>query len=179
MVTTVPSNSEPWILPNYQRRLSSTLPNYEQSVPMRVNREGVQNYIRNRGTLNFGDWATEGRRVSISSASVTESTTTVQNVLAVPPPKVIGPDAMRNYIQSRTSTPNLIHGDLAPPNPHHHHRVKREGRANYNKNQNSQMKQLLENYGKLPVPTQPLPHTQGEVNLRKKNILLSIDVFYF
>lgn len=146
-----------WVLPSQPTTFASTLPNYEQSLPVRVNREGVTNYIKNRGTLNLGDWATEGRRMSTS-------TTPVPNVLEAPPPKVLGPDALQNYIKSRSSTPNLIYSNLEPPNPHHRLRVKKEGRDNYNKNHHSQMKSLLESYGKLPLPEQTQPHTQGEVN---------------
>lgn len=165
MVTAFPLDSSNWVLPSHQPTLSSTLPDYEGSLPVRVNREGITNYIKNRGSLNLGDWATEGRRMSISSG--TEPRTPVPNPLEPPPPKVLGPDAMRNYIKSRSSTPNLLYGNLTGPNPHNHFRVKKEGRANYDKNQHSQMKVLLENYGKLPLPSPKRPHTQGEVNFLK------------
>ncbi len=158
MVTNLSSESANWILPSRSTTLSTTLPNYEQSLPVRVNREGVQNYVKSQGTLNIGNWATEGRRMSTSSI------TREQSALIAPPPKVIGSDAMRNYTRNTSSTPNLIAGNLDPPNPHHRLRVKKEARANYDKNRNSQMKALIHNYGKLPLPTQPAPHTQGEVN---------------
>jgi len=162
MVTTLSSGSANWILPSRPTTSTSTLPNYEESLPIRVNREGVQNYVKNRGTFNIGNWATEGRRMSTST--VTQPIIHEQNVLEISPPKVIGSDAMRNYTRSRSSTPNLIYGDLDPPNPHHQLRVKKEGRANYEKNHHTQMKGLFENYGKLPLPTPTLPRTQGEVN---------------
>lgn len=114
-----------------------------------------------------------------SASSVGQSVVPEQYVLPIPPPKVIGSDAIRNYIRSRTSTPNLIHGDMAAPNPHHHFRVKREGRANYERNQHSQMKTLFENYGKLPLPTPPLPHTQGEVNFQMHSVSFKSDLFLF
>ena len=162
MNTTLPFESGNWVLPSQARRLSSTAPNYDEFVPQRVNRAGVQNYLRNRGSLNLGDWAIEGQRKTtglLSNSAVVEP-----NAFEAPAPKVLGPDAMRNYLKSRTSTPNLIHGNLDPPNPHHHFRVKREGSANYKRNQHSQMKLLFDNYGKLPLPSPKAPHTQGEVN---------------
>jgi hypothetical protein len=161
MVTNLSSESANWILPSYPTRSTPTLPDYEQTLPNRVNREGVQNYVKSRGSLNIGDWATEGRRMSISTSTSTQ-------------PKVLGPDALRNYTKSRSSTPNLIYGDLQPPDPHHQLRVKREGRANYDKNRHTEMKTLFHNYGKLPLPTQPVPHTQGEVNFRKILDLMSL-----
>ncbi|CAF2788595.1 unnamed protein product [Rotaria sp. Silwood2] len=161
MTTTLSPESANWILPSVPSTLISTIPNDKESLPFHVNREGVANYIRNRGTLNFSEWAAQGRRITTSTDI--ESIVQQRNSFPVPPPKVIGPDATRNYIRSRTSTPNLIYGNLDPPNPHHHCRVKNEGRANYDRNQHSQMKTLLENYGKLPLPAQPIPHTQGEI----------------
>lgn len=161
MVDTLSSESGNWILPSQPPTFSSTLPNYGESLPGRVNREGVKNYVRNRGTLNLGDWATEGRRRATSA--VAQSINAEPNAFQAPPPKVLGDDALRNYTKSRTSTPNLIGGVLDAPNPHHRFRVKKAARANYDKNQNSQMKSLLESYGKLPLPPQPAPHTQGEV----------------
>jgi hypothetical protein len=158
MTTTLSSESANRILPSRSTTLSSILPNYEESLPARVNREGVQNYVKSRGTLNIGDWATEGRRM------LTSSITREQSVVIARPPKVLGPDAIRNYTRNRSSTPNLIYGNLDPPNPHHRFRVKKEARDNYNKNHNSQMKALFQSYGKLPLPTQPAPRTQGEVN---------------
>jgi hypothetical protein len=47
-------------------------------------------------------------------------------------------------------------------------RVKREGRANYEKNHHSQTKALMQNYGKLPLQALPGPHTQGQVNIKLK-----------
>ncbi|CAF3388271.1 unnamed protein product [Rotaria sp. Silwood1] len=161
MTVNLTSESANWILPSLPTTLPSTTPNYEESLPIRVNREGVANYIKNRGTLNFGQWAAQDRRMSTSAG--TKPTVDQFNSFPVPPPKIIGPDATRNYIRSRSSTPNLIYGNLEPPNPHHHFRVKKEGRANYERNHNSHMKALLESYGKLPLPTQPIPHTQGEM----------------
>jgi hypothetical protein len=174
MVTNLSSESANWILPSYPTRSTPTLPDYEQTLPNRVNREGVQNYVKSRGSLNIGDWATEGRRMSISTSTSTQPTVQERNVLEAPPPKVLGPDALRNYTKSRSSTPNLIYGDLQPPDPHHQLRVKREGRANYDKNRHTEMKTLFHNYGKLPLPTQPVPHTQGEVNFRKILDLMSL-----
>ena len=112
--------------------------------------------MKNRGSLNIGDWAIEGRRMSTTAMPVQEESSLAQ-------PKVLGPDALRNYMKSRSSTPNLIHGDLHPPNSHNGMRVKREARANYEKSHHSQTKALFENYGKLPLSTPKGPHTQGEV----------------
>jgi hypothetical protein len=157
MVTTLSSESANWLLPSNPSSFASTLPNYEESFPIRVNREGVANYVKNRGSLNLGDWATEGRRMSTSLGQGPSD-------FQAPPPQVLGREALQNYTRSRTSTPNLIYGDLQPPNPHHHQRVKREGRANYDKNRLTQMKSIFQNYGKSPLPAQPAPNTQGEVN---------------
>jgi hypothetical protein len=126
--------------------------NYEEALPFRVNGEGVKNYIKNRGSLNIGNWAIEGRKIP-----------TINQESNLPQPKVFGPDALRNYTKSRCTTPNLLYGNIQTSDSHHGMRVKREGRANYEKNQNSQMKSLLENYGKPPLSTPPVPHTQGEV----------------
>lgn len=149
------SESGNWVLPSNSVNFTSTLPNYEEAPPFRVNREGVKNYMKNRGSLNIGDWAIEGRRMSTTVLN-NQDTTLSQ-------PKVLGPDALRNYTKSRCTTPNLIYGNVQPPDPHHGLRVKREGRANYEKNHNSQIKTLLDSYGKLPLPTRTAPHTQGKV----------------
>lgn len=141
----------------------STLPNYEEAPPFRVNREGVKNYVKNRGSLNIGDWAIEGRRNSATVSRNEEAN--------LPQPKVLGPDALRNYTKGRCTTPNLIYGnDVQRPNPYHGLRVNQEGRANYEKNHRSQTKTLFENYGKLPLPTPTGPHTQGEVNHLRKTV---------
>lgn len=157
MTSGLSSESANWILPSYPTSVTPTVPNYDEALPFRVNNEGVKNYVKNRGTLNIGDWAIEGRRSSISSSSTTIDSHSQQQ------PKVLGPDAFRNYTRSRSSTPNLIYGTLQPPDPHHQLRVKKEGLANYERNHNSEMKGLLQNYGRMPLPSQPVPHTQGEV----------------
>ena len=177
MLATLSSESANWILPSQPTTLASTVTNYEESVPVRVNREGVKNYVKNRGTLNIGDWAIEGRRTSTST--VTQPIIKERNAPVAPPPKVIGPDAMRNYTRSRSSTPNLIYGNLESPRPHHHSRVKKAGLANYEKNNKSQMKVLFENYGKLPLPPPPVPHTKGEVNLINKINFIKIIMISF
>ena len=160
MTTGLYSGSENWILPSNTMTIPSTLPNYEEAPPFRVNREGVKNYIKNQGSLNIGDWAVEGRRMSTSSTTVSNAQETNQ-----PQPKVFGADALRNSTKSRASTPNLICGNTQTPDSGQGLRVRQEGRANYERNRNSEMKSLLENYGKLPLPTPTVPHTQGEVNL--------------
>jgi len=160
MTKTLSSESDNWILPSNPTTFTSTLPNYEETPPFRVNREGVKNYVRNRGSLNIGDWAIEGRRMS-----TTTTTLPINQESNLPQPKVLGPDALRNYTKSRCTTPNLIYGNIQPLDSQHGMRVKREGRANYEKNHNSEMKNLLQNYGKLPVPIQQGPHTQGEVKI--------------
>lgn len=172
MVTTLPLEASNWNLPFNPKTFTSTLPNYEASLPIRVNRDGVKNYIKNRGTLNIGNWADEGRRMSTSK--VTQPINQEQNLLQATPPKVLGPDAMRNYVRSRSSTPNLLYGTLDSPNSHHGLRVKREGLANYQKNQHTQTKLLFDNYGKLPLPTPSVPHTQGEVKIFN---LLKISIY--
>lgn len=161
MTTGLYSESENWILPANPKTFGSTLPNYEEAPPFRVNREGAKNYVKNQGSLNIGDWAIEGRRVS----------TTVSNPQEInqPQPKVFGPDALRNYTKSRCTTPNLIYGNVQTPDSHHGLRVKQEGRANYERNHSSEMKNLLENYGKLPLPAPTVPHTQGEVKIFIRN----------
>jgi hypothetical protein len=154
------SESSNWILPSHSTTLMSTVPNYEEALPFRVNQEGVKNYMKNRGSLNIGDWAIEGQRMSNARANVS-----VDQEMYAGQPKVLGPDALRNYTKGRTTTPNLIYGNLQAPDPHHRMRVKREGMANYERGQSSQMKNLLENYGKLPPSMASVPHTQGEVNI--------------
>jgi hypothetical protein len=146
------TESTNWIPPSN----STTLADYEEALPFRVNREGVKNYIKNRGSLNIGDWAIEGRRMSTTVVPTVQETNVTQ-------PKVLGPDALRNYTKSRCSTPNLIYGYVEPPDSQYGMRVKREGRANYDKNHHSQTQNLLQNYGKLPLPTPSGPHTQGQV----------------
>jgi len=157
MTKTLSSESANWILPSHPATFTSTIPNYEESLPFRVNREGAKNYVKNRGSLNIGDWAIEGRRMSTTTLPINQESNLQQ-------PKVLGADALRNYTKSRCSTPNLISGILQPPDSPQVLRVKREGRANYEKSHHSQTKTLLENYGKLPLSTPKAPHTQGEVN---------------
>lgn len=163
MVETWPTERENWTLPSYPVTIASTLPNYEESLPIRVNREGVQNYLRNRGSLTLGDWSMEGRRRSVSSAR--QPLPSDRPAFVAPPPKVLGADALRNYTRSRSSAPNLIGGVIDPPHPHHQYRVKPEAQKNYDRNQRTQMKVLMENYGKLTIPDPPPPHIQGQVNL--------------
>jgi hypothetical protein len=162
-MNTLPWDTTNWLLPNQPTTITSTLPNYEEALPVRVNHEGMQNYLKNRGSLNLGVWATEGKRTPIPTIS--KPIIAGQNVFNVPPPKVLGNDAIRNYVRSRSSTPNLIYDNADPPREHHQMRVKKEARANYEKNQNSQSKFLMDNYGKLPIPTLPAPHTMGQVNI--------------
>lgn len=152
------SESANWILPSYPTAETPTASGYDEGLPFRVNQEGVKNYLRNRGSLNIGEWAVESRRPPSA-----KSTAPIEQEVYLAQPKVLGPDALRNYTKSRTTTPNLIYGTLQAPDPHHQIRVRREGLANYEKNHNSQMKGLLENYGKSPLPAQPGPHTQGQV----------------
>ncbi|CAF3646752.1 unnamed protein product [Adineta steineri] len=163
MAAGLSSESANWVLPSYPTTFASTLPNYEGTLPNRVNQDGVKNYIKSRGTLNIGDWATEGRRMSTSTSTFSQPIVQERNVLEAPPPKVLGPEALRNYTKSRSSTPNLIYGPLQPPDLHHQRRVKREGLANYEKNRLTEMKTLFHSYGKLPIPDQQQPRTQGEV----------------
>jgi hypothetical protein len=162
-MNTLPLESTNWVLPTQPTTFTSTLPNYEQTLPIRVNREGVKNYLKHRGTLNIGDWATEGKRTP--RLTIAQPIIYGQNIFEGPPPKVLGADAIRNYVRSRSSTPNLIYDNVDPPREHHQMRVKKEGRANYEKNQNSQSKFLMDNYGKLSIPTLPKPNTMGEVNI--------------
>ncbi|CAF2390424.1 unnamed protein product [Rotaria sp. Silwood2] len=150
------SESADWIPESYPTTFSSTMPNFEETPPYRVNREGVQNYVKNRGSLNIGDWAIEGRRMSTTTLPINQES-------SLPQPKVLGPDALRNYTKSRCSTPNLIQGNFQPPDSNYGMRVRKEGRANYEKNHNTEMKTLLENYGKLSLPIPPVPHIQGEL----------------
>lgn len=163
MARALSSESANWILPSHQKTFASALPDYEEELPFRVNREGVQNYLKNRGSLNIGDWAIEGRRTSTTTAAAT----TVANDPAslIPAPKVLGPDALRNYTRSRSTTPDLINGRLQPPDSRGAMRVKKEGLANYEKSNYSQTKDLMQHYGKLSQPRQPVPHTQGQVNI--------------
>jgi hypothetical protein len=156
MSTTLSSKSANWIVPSNPATFESTIPNYEEAPPFRVNQEGVKNYIKNRGSLNIGDWAIEGRRMSTTTLPINQEINPLQ-------PKVLGPDALRNYTKSRCSTPNLIYGNIEPLDSRNGMRVKKEGRANYEKNHNSELKNLLQNYGKSPLEAQPVPHTQGEV----------------
>ena len=153
------SESAQWILPSNPITPTPSSPTYEQALPFRVNQEGVKNYMKNRGSLNIGEWAIEGQRPSSSSVS---HASPIEEPYGTQP-KVIGPDAMRNYSRSRNSTPNLIYGALETANAHSQMRVKQEGLANYERNHNSDVKGLLQNYGKMPLLQQPIPHTQGEV----------------
>jgi hypothetical protein len=164
MDTTFPDKQDNWILPvRPATASSSTVPNFEVYGPLRVNREGVRNYMKHRGTLNIGNWAIEGRRTSSVFA---QPGVEPRNAFIAPPPKVLGSEAMRNYKRSVSSTPNLLGGVVNGPHPHHNMRVKREGQANYNKAHNTQMKPLLESYGKLSVLPQPAPHTNGKVSFQ-------------
>lgn len=163
MVETWPSDGGNWTLPSYPVTIASTLPNYEDSLPLRVNREGVQNYMKNRGTLQLGDQPLDYRRSSVSSARTPMRSD--RFAFVAPPPKVLGADALRNYTRSRSSAPNLIGGVVEPPHPHHQFRVKPEAQKNYERNQRTQMKVLMENYGKLTPPDPPPLHIKGEVNI--------------
>ena len=162
MASVLSDESADWIFPSQPtNRTASVLSNnYDEPVPMRVHREGVQNYVKSRGTLNLGDWATEARRTSVDR----------QPAL---PPKVIGSDALRNCTRGRSSTPNLIHGILEPPDSHHCLRVKREGRMNYDRNQNSQMKSLLENYGKFRSTPSSILATPRQVKSHLDPLLIT------
>ena len=325
-----------WVLPSPSTKFASTLPNYEEALPIRVNREGVRNYLKHQGTLNIGDWATEAKpppiplvsqpvnygqntrdrlptqavrsqevqhyvrsrsaapnlsygqniyeapaqglqsaavrsyirnnraapavvygqnayeipsQMSQSDAmqnytrgfgttsnlaygqgayevpaqmaqsgaiqnytrgpSATSDLTYGQSVDEIPAqilgpggvddylrsysaqpnanygqnafeitPQVIGSDAVQNYIKGRITTPNLLYDNLNTPRKHHRMRVKREGIDNYQKNQYSQSKYLMDNYGKLSIPQLPAPNTVGEVNISLNLIHLS-EVFLF
>lgn len=151
-----------WVTANQPDTFTSTLPTYAESLPMHVKREGVQNYIKNRGSLNLGDWAIEGRRSATPRMGRGEREPFDGQAI---PAKVKGPEAIRNYMRSVSSTPNLLHGTLQPPNPHHGVRVRPEGQANYIQDHDSRVKILLESYGKdIPTPVPTRPHTQGEVS---------------
>lgn len=165
MTRAVSSASTNWILPSHPKTFTPELPNHEDDLPFRVNREGMQNYVRNRGTLNIGDWAVEGRRMSTTS-------TIIDPASVIPPPKVFGADALQNYNKSRCTTPNLIGGRLEAPDSRQGMRVKKEGLANYEKSHYSQTKDLLDNYGKLPTQAVPVPHTQGQVILSRREKIL-------
>lgn len=178
MMDALPSARGNWTLPSHPVTLTSTLPNYEESLPLRVNRDGVKNYLKNRGTLTLGDWQTESRRTSISAAAG-QRLPSEHYAFVAPPPKVLGHDALRNYTRSRSSAPNLIGGVVDPPHPHHNHRVKPEAQANYNRNHNTQMKVLMEKYGKLEPPEPPRPHTQGQVNISIEFIFFKISIDSF
>lgn len=162
-MNTLPWESGNWLLPTQSTTLSSTLPNYEEALPIRVNREGMKNYLKHRGSLNLGDWATEGKRTP--KPTLAQPIIYGQNVFEGPPPKVLGADAVRNYVKSRSSTPDLIGGVVDGPRDHHKMRVKKEARDNYARNQHSESKFLMQNYGKLPIPTLPTSNTVGEVNI--------------
>ena len=163
MVDYLSLKSADWVVPEEPDTFMPTLPTHVESLPMFVRREGVQNYIKNRGSLNLGDWAIEGRR------SVTPRTlTTPQDLFVgqVIPAKVKGAEATRNFLRSVTSTPNLLHGVVESPDPHHGMRVKAEGRANYVKNHDSRVKLLLESYGSdIPSPGPLQPQIRGNVSL--------------
>ena len=177
MMDAFPTETGNWTLPSYPVTLTSTLPNYEEALPARVNRDGVKNYLRNRGTLNFAEWGADGRRSSVSAAG--QPLPSDRNAFVAPPPKVLGHDALRNYTRSRSTTPNLLGGVLYPPHSHHNFRVKKEGQANYNRNQKTQMKDLMENYGKFARPEPPLPHTQGAVSLSIDFISFEYPLMFF
>ncbi|CAF0938368.1 unnamed protein product [Didymodactylos carnosus] len=140
-----------WVLTNEAPVV--VYPDYE--APLRVRREGINNYVKNRGSLNIGDWETEGRQPNASARLPPPA-----------PPKVFGIDATLNYTKSRGSTANLLTGYLDPPNPHQGLRVKKEGRANYEKNHDASLKTLLQNYGKLPISDRRVPNTKGEFATR-------------
>lgn len=155
MTKKLSSESTYSIPPKDYSTFASKLPNFEEAPPFRVNPEAVKNYVKNRGSLNIGDWAIEGRRMSTTLTTNQESN--------VQQPKVLGEDALRNYTKSRCSTPNLIYGSTHSTEPQIGLRVTREGRANYERNNNNDMKTLFQNYGKSELPPQPAPNTQGEV----------------
>ena len=169
MTKTLSTESANWVPPSNSTSFSSTLPNYEDSLPFRVNREGVKNYVKNRGSLNIGDWAIEGRQISKTTSPINQETNSLH-------PKVVGADAFRNYTNNIHSKPHLLDGNFQPPSSPYGLRVRKEGFANYEKNHKTQMKTLLENYGKLSVPAPPLPHTQGQVKLLKT---ISMNEFIF
>lgn len=161
MTKTLSSESADWIPSSNATTFLSTLPTYEDAPPFRVNREGVNNYIRNRGSLNIGDWAIEGGRMSTTT---TPRITLQENQkLKVAQPKVLGPDALKNYTKNRCTTPRFICGHDRSSDSRQNMRVRHEGRAIYEKNQNTEIKSLLENYGTLSVSAQPGPHIQGQV----------------
>ena len=150
MSTTLSSESANWIVPSEPATFASVIPNYEEAPPFRVNQEGVKNYIKNRGSLNIGDWAIEGRRMSTTTTAAA-APINQELVLLANRGEVLGADALRNYTKSRCTTPNLIYGNTQLPDSQQAMRVKREGRANYERNHHSQTQALLTNYGKLPL----------------------------
>lgn len=160
MPTGLSAESANWILPSHSTNTQMTTTSYEQPIPFRVNPEGVKNYMKNRGTLNIGEWATESRQTPKSANVNYSSEESYGNQ-----PKVIGPDAIRNMNRDRGSTPNLMSGPVEMPASHNNMRVKREGLAYYERNHNSELKDLLSNYGRSASATKPIPHTQGEVSI--------------
>jgi hypothetical protein len=162
MTDLLSSASADWVVANQPNTFTSTLPTYAKELPMHVKREAVQNYIKNRGSLNLGDWAIEGRRSATPRMVRSDREPFPGQAI---PAKVNGAEAIQNYVRSVSSTPNLLHGNLQPPNPHHGVRVRPEGRANYIQDHDSRMKILLESYGRnIPTPGPTRPHTQGAVS---------------
>ena len=166
MTTSLFSSSTNWTLPSYSQTLESTLPNYEKNLPIRVKGEGATNYAKNRGSLKFGDEDVNNKRISIPMQSIEEK----RDTLGILPRRVKGSDAERNYLQGRQSTPNLLYSSFQPPNPHHGLRVKTEARANYQRNQYSEMRLVFDNDNKSTSSIQTMPR---EVNISTYTLFYS------
>jgi hypothetical protein len=160
MTDKLSAESAVWLQSVKPNTFQSTLPTYQGELPMRVNREGVRNFLKNRGSLNIGDWAIEGSdMMTPRSQRTSRELFDGQRI----PVKVVGVDAMNNHLRSVSSTPDLLHGNLQPPDPHHQMRVKPEGRASYVQDHDSRMKILMEHYGQFPLRSPTRPRTQGDV----------------
>lgn len=161
MNTKLSAESANWVRRASQPTLSSTVPAFDNELPIGVHREGLQNYVKNRGSFSL-TW----NSVDASRPATPQTPRNLDREIfpgQARPAKVIGEEAKKNYVRNVTSTPQLLFSGLQPPDPHHRMRVKREGRENYVRDRDSRVKLLLENYGKLAPPTPTRPRTQGEV----------------
>lgn len=154
----------------------------------RVKSEGQENYMKNRGSLNIGDWYQEGK--------------TYQS--ARPVPRIKSNEAKNTYIQSQGSMALNLGGYVEnEASAHKGPRVKQEGQENFFKNRGTlsfnphennhgeytppqiarvkfegndnralsqgSMGQLFGKYGRLPLDEKPVPRVKYEANEYRAN----------
>ena len=181
----------------------STIPEYDpnstysspRSAP-RVRPEAVDNYLRNRGSLNIGDWAQQSHdwqsprpapkvKYDVAQQAYNRNRGCMSELLTGywenPPVIRKGPritkEAYGNFLKNKGSLTNLCYNNYGKnvESETHQPKVQYEGKSNLEKNQGS-MGNLFRNYGYAPLSARPVPRVKFEgVNNMEANRGSSID----